>query len=203
VRLAVLSESSVDEAAVRILAQGIRGEALEWVPPAPLRSRGWASVVNEVRGVIRNTYFETDAAGLIVVLDTNGTAIHAPGGVLPCSDRCRFCRVRRRADEVLAGLPPVPGRGTFGVAVGAAVPAIEAWYLCGKPPHPSEAAWAAGGTRSYDKHKLKRHAYGRDRGSSSLDVAAAEAARLAANLNLLRTHFPGGFTPLEQSILGF
>ena len=46
------------------------------------------------------------------------------------------------------------------------VPAIEAWYLCGRDSTVSEAAWTAGqasGRQPYSRAELKWRVYGTDR----------------------------------------
>lgn len=202
-RLAVLSEADADEAALRILVPAIRGQAVDWVPPPPLRSRGWPSVRDQLEMVIRFTYFRTDAVGLVVVADTNGAPLHQAAHTGAPNPDCRYCTLRGRADQTLRGLPPVAGRPPLRVAVGLSTPAIEAWYLCNRAPHPSEATWTAGGPRPYDKNSLKRILYGTDRGSPKVATAVAEAARLATDITVLRTAFPVGFGTLATEVLAF
>jgi len=153
--------------------------------------------------VIRHLHYRSLARALIVVVDTNDSPLHEASHVDEPYADCRLCILRVIAETILAQLTPIARRPALRVAIGAATPAIEAWYLCGKTPNPSEQKWAAGGARGYDRQSLKRAAYGTDRASLPLmtSVAMAEAERLATNLGLLRTHFPLGFGALETDIL--
>ncbi|OLD38527.1 MAG: hypothetical protein AUI57_06680 [Candidatus Rokubacteria bacterium 13_1_40CM_2_68_8] len=204
-KLVVLAESSADEAAIRILTEAIRGPGMvEWVEPPALRSRGWPAVLRQnLPVVIRYAHYRTDARAVIVVADTNNSILHTAAHTGNPHPDCRLCALRTVAGTTLAQLTRVPGRPALRVAIGAATPAIEAWYLRGMQPHPSEQKWAAGGARGYDKLSLKRAAYGTDRAGHQImtGVAMTQAERLAANLALLRTDFPGGFGALETDIL--
>lgn len=89
--------------------------------------------------------------------------------------------------------------------IGIAVPAIEAWYLCGKDLAVSEAAWKVGldtGVDPYTKNQLKEKVYGTDRPNLKLETECAEeeATRLGESIDLLRTYFPNGFGPFEQDL---
>jgi len=140
---------------------------------------------------------------LIVVIDSNDSPLHDVTHIGKPQADCRLCTLRTIADRTLAELTRIARRPALRVALGAATPAIEAWYLCGKPPNPSEQTWVRGGPRGYDKQSLKRAAYGTDRANLPLMTAVAkvEAERLAANLGLLRRDFPRGFGALEADIL--
>jgi len=203
VRLAALSESPADEAAVRILTDAIATTALTWIGPPTLRSRGWPAVLKQLPTVIRYIHYRSDATALIAVVDTNDSPLHNAADDAKPDPDCRLCMLRAAADATLTQLTPVAGRSALRVALGAATPAIEAWYLCGKTPHPSENAWMVGGARGYDKQSLKRAAYGTDRAGLPLmtRVATTEAKRLAANLALLRRDFPRGYGALEAEVL--
>lgn len=202
-RLVALSESPADEAAIRILVEAIRGTSLDWVESPPWRSRGWPAVVDELPIVIKHLHYLSDATGIVVVVDTNSSPLHEPEHNAEPQPTCRLCLLRAAVDRTLAQLTAIPGRSTIRVAVGVATPAIEAWYLSGKKPHPSEQAWAAGGGRPYDRNALKRAVYGTDRPSLPLEIscARAEVTRISVNLDSLRTSFPRGFGMLETGVL--
>jgi hypothetical protein len=91
------------------------------------------------------------------------------------------------------------------VALGAAVPAIEAWYLLGRRRGVTEAAWAAG-QRSrrlpYTRNQLKQWVYGTDRPSLALETqhAEAEARRLCTDLDQLAVAFPIGVGELLREL---
>ena len=85
------------------------------------------------------------------------------------------------------------------------MPAIEAWYLCGKDPKVSEHAWEQGlAARKlpYDTKELKRLVYGTDGPSLPEETSRAteEAHRLALHLDLLERKFPIGFGNLRQDV---
>jgi hypothetical protein len=70
-KVVVLSESSADEAAIRVLVNGILGRETEDVPSLPLRSRGWPSVIKVLPTVIKFLYYRTDAEALVVIADSD------------------------------------------------------------------------------------------------------------------------------------
>ncbi|MFQ5796704.1 MAG: hypothetical protein ACE5JP_16875, partial [Candidatus Bipolaricaulia bacterium] len=79
-KVAVLSESPADEAAVRILVEGILGRQTQPIdPPRSLRIRGWTSILNktnELSAVLRSLYFYTNAEALVLVVDSNHSPVH-------------------------------------------------------------------------------------------------------------------------------
>ncbi|MDP3207548.1 MAG: hypothetical protein Q8M65_00225 [Rhodoglobus sp.] len=81
-------------------------------------------------------------------------------------------------------------------AVGVAVPAMEAWYLCGRDETVSEAAWVAGqksGYMPYSRLQLKRRVYGTDRPTLVQQTVCAvrEAERHRRDTRRLENDFPG------------
>jgi hypothetical protein len=198
-KVVVLSESSADEAAIRILVNGILGRETEDVPSLPLRSRGWPYVHRVLPTVIKFLHYRTDAEALVVVADSDDSPVHQrsqdqAGGEEP---GCRLCQLRNVFNETK--LNPVAGRATLKSAVGLAVPSIEAWYLCGVDPHVSEATWARKLQQSeritYARNTLKKSIYGTER--PTIDImtrhAIAAATRLACDLSEIERLFPGGF----------
>ena len=145
-KLAVFSESSADEAAIRILADTLLDR--ETVPPdmPRLRARGWPSVLQLLPVVVKHLHYQTDADGLIVVADSNWSPLHLGPGDQECgaADKCRLCLLHKATVETQAQLAPVTGRSRLELAMGLAVPAIEAWYLCGVESGVSENAWRQG-----------------------------------------------------------
>jgi hypothetical protein len=75
-KVVVLSESSADEAAIRILVNGILGRETEDVSSLPLRSRGWPSVIKVLPTVIKFLHYQTDAEALVVIADSDDSPIH-------------------------------------------------------------------------------------------------------------------------------
>ncbi|MBI2899589.1 MAG: hypothetical protein HYY17_05350 [Planctomycetes bacterium] len=204
-KVAFFSESDADEAAIAILASAVLSQAVERVPGPALRSRGWPSVRQILATVIQHVHYQTDASGLVVVADSNHSPAHQEAHAqLGRSDKaCRMCQLREIADTAVGWLRPVAGRSPLRIAIGMAVPAIEAWYLAGKDPHVSEAVWIAGmqsGKFPYTKNDLKEKVYGTDRPSLPLEIKRAkeEATRLAASIATIETLFPGGFGSLAD-----
>jgi len=75
-KVAVLSESAADEAAIRILVDAVLMQQTEPVGPPPLRSRGWPAVLSVLPGVIRHLQYQTDADGLVVVKERRWSGYH-------------------------------------------------------------------------------------------------------------------------------
>lgn len=206
-KLAVLSESAADEAAIRILVEGILGKQTEPAATAPLRTRGWPAVLHVLPAVMKHLHYQTDAEAIVLVVDSNHSPVHQsthdqPGGA---DTRCRLCQLQQAADRVRCHLQPVSGRLPLKIALGETVPAIEAWYRGGLDPHVSEAAWLVGlqsGRDPYTKSGLKQAVYGTDRPSLALETqrAVEEARRLAQNLTLIEQPFPSGFGSLARAV---
>ena len=208
-KVAVLSESSADEAAIAILAGGLCGHPVESIAKPPLRSRGWPSVRDVLAVVIKHLHYRTDAEGLIVVADSDGPIVHQHNSVGParCDPGCRRCELFEICSREQQRLTAVAGRERLKIAIGLAVPAIEAWYRVGIDGGITEAAWIAGFQRVppgplYTKVQLKRAVYGTDRPSLRLETfrAKEEAQRLLTHIADLRTAFPGGFGCFAQDI---
>jgi len=75
-KLAIYSESPADEAAIRILANAILRRETQAMDPPPLRARGWPSVRDLLPAVYKHLYYQTNADGLIVVVDSDRAQIH-------------------------------------------------------------------------------------------------------------------------------
>lgn len=206
-KVAVLSESPADEAAIRILVNGILGKDTLDVPSLPLRSRGWPYVLRVLPTVVKFLQYQSDAEALVVVADSDDSPIHRStheqvgGG----DERCRLCRLRAVCSKERARLSSVSGRVDLKIAVGLAVPAIEAWYLCGIDPQVNEATW----TRklqseriTYARNTLKRKAYGTERPAVSLATTRAieHATRLITDLSTLEQLFPVGFGSFAKDV---
>src|SRR5215212_9912587 len=205
-KVVVLSESSADEAAIRILINGILGEETEDVPSLPLRSRGWPYVLRVLPTVIKFLHYRTDAEALVVIADSDDSPVHRSSHDQAGNDEpeCRLCQLRRTSKEIK--LSPVVGRGELKIAVGLAVPAIEAWYLCGVDPQVNEATWARrlgqGERITYTRNALKKSAYGTERPNIEImKRRATEAAiRLASDLSEIERLFPEGFGSFVKDV---
>ena len=89
--------------------------------------------------------------------------------------------------------------------MGVAVPAIEAWYLCGRDPQVTEAAWVEGQARGrapYTRAELKGRVYGTDRPSLPHETRCALDAvrRQGGDLRRLEVDFPNGFGALARDL---
>lgn len=197
-KVAILSESAADEAALRILVGGILGTATERVPLQRFEHRrGWPNLIEVAPVVYKYLHYQTDADALVVVADSNGTPLHRPQS--PADEQCRLCRLHAALAPERLRVTAVSGRPPLRTAIGLACPAIEAWYLCGVDQRATELAWdreLAQGTqaRGYIL-RLKRAVYGTDRPSLAMETekATQAARRLVADLGGLEKHFPTGF----------
>jgi hypothetical protein len=205
-RLALLGESLVDESALALLVEGVLRSPFIRVQPN-LRARGWPSVLQILPAIARHLHFNTDADGIVVLVDSDDTEPHtaaheAPGYFHP---RCRLCQLRAAFRRATKNLPPARGRHRVLRAIGLAVPAAEAWYLCGQDERVGEAAWLAaraeGAPPPYTRRELKARVYGTERPNLPQAVAAATAAarRHAHDTRRLEYDFPG-FAALAEDL---
>ncbi|MDR0352632.1 MAG: hypothetical protein LBI02_04530 [Opitutaceae bacterium] len=196
-KLAILSESPADEAVAQVLVEAVLRQPVAVVKPS-LRARGWPSVAQVLPSVIRHLHFHTDADGLVVVVDADDSVLHTPPHDAPGSyhPRCRMCQLRGIFRKTTKNLPPAHGRARLLRGVGIAVPAMEAWCLCGRDERVTEAAWAAGqhaGAPPYTRKELKTRVYGTDRPTLAheTEVALAAVRRHRHDTRRLEYDFPG------------
>lgn len=205
-KVALLSESPADEAALRLVTEAVLGFPVEVAQP-PLRARGWPSVAQVLPVILRHLHFNTDAVGIVVTVDADDTVVHndeheRPGYFHP---GCRLCELRAIVRQTLKHLPPAHGRARLCSAVGLAVPAIEAWYLCGRADGVTEREWVAGQERGEDpftRKELKRRVYGTIHPSLPFEVQRAreEISRHRGDFRRLENDFPGGFGALVRDL---
>lgn len=206
-KVAILSESPADETAVRVLAEGVLGCAIERVLPARSPPGGWPAVRNVLRPVLLQMHYHTDADGLLMVVDSNGSPPHQATHDTPnqSEPQCRLCQLLHIRDEALRQARPRQTQPPLKTAFGLAVPCLEAWLLCDMDPHLSEATWLSGlasGRPPYTPTQLKRLLYGTDRPSLALETErmTQAAERLKANLASLESKFPNGFGFFVRSL---
>ena len=197
-RVAILSESPADEAALRIIVDSILGTRTTPVDLS-LRSRGWPSVRDVLGAVIRSLHYKTDADGLVVVADSNHNSVIEP---IP---KNRLRELLAIVDRNHSALNSKGGRVPIRVAVGIASPAIEAWWLCKKHAEITEANWEKGLKEKndpYTKLVLKQRLYGVDLPSIALTTERmTQAAReLATEIAFLENRFPNGFGSLAKQL---
>jgi hypothetical protein len=208
-KVAILSESPADEAALRVLVEGVLRAPIEPVQ-AGLRARGWPNVAQLLPAVIRHLHFNTQADGLVVVVDADDSVVHtaaheAPGYFHP---QCRLCQLRAVFRQTTKKLPPARGRTGVLRCVGVAAPAIEAWLLCGRDPQVTEAAWIEGRERGqppYTRRELKWRVYGTDRPTLPHEIHCAlnEVHRHHGDMRRLEADFPAGFGALARDLRGW
>lgn len=196
-KLGILSESPADEMVVRVLVEAVLGEVVKLVQPS-LRARGWPSVAQVLPAVIRHLHFNTDAEGLVVVVDADDSVVHTAehdreGYYHP---RCRMCQLRGIFRQTTKRLPAARGRDRLLRCVGVAVPSVEGWYLCGRDAAVSEDAWIKGqesGVPPYTRAELKIRVYGTDRPSLAHEIECAmnEVRRHYRDTRRLENDFPG------------
>lgn len=204
-KVALLSESPADEAALRVLVSAVMSATPQFVEPG-FRARGWPNVGQLLPAVIRHLHFNTDVDLLVVVVDSDDSVVHTAEHDRPdyFHPGCRMCRLRATFRQTTKRLPPAHGRERVLRGVGVAVPAIEAWYLCGRDPTVSEARWLAGqesGRQPYSRAELKWRVYGTDRPNLPHETRCAlqEAERHRRDPRRLENDFPG-FAALARDI---
>lgn len=158
-------------------------------------------------GVFRGIHYNSDAEGLVIVVDSDDSELHdlahdTPGGG---GERCRLCRVRKIIAQARKQLKGRQSRPELKVAIGLAVPAIEAWYLVGKEHQIGEAAWIVGlkdGRPPFTRPQLKKQVYDTDRPSLEHETkcAVTEARRIICDLTNIETAFPTGFGRMAEEI---
>jgi hypothetical protein len=100
------------------------------------------------------------------------------------------------------------GRRPLKIALGLAMPCIEAWFGCGRDPTVTEANWFVALREwrfPYDNRRLKTTVYGSDRVSLANETRRMieEANRLSSNLANLETWFRNGFGPFAADVRGW
>lgn len=205
-KLALLSESPADEAGILVLAESVLQAHVQRVHPH-LRARGWPNVAQVLPAIIRHLHFRTDADGLVVVVDSDDTVVHTPEHEAKdyFHPHCRLCQLRAVFRRTAKRLPPARGRTRVMRCVGLAVPAIEAWYLCGRDATVTEAAWIEGqesGRQPYSRAELKQRVYGTTRPSlqRGIEGALRETRRHASDVRRLEADFPGGFGAFARDL---
>jgi hypothetical protein len=209
-KIAVVSEYTADEAALKILVDAVLGIETDLVTARKWRPQGWSHVLALLPKIIKDLHYSSEADGFVVVIDSDDSPVHVGSHeIFEAGDaQCRLCQLRSIVANEFRTLSTVSSKGTLKHALGLAVPAIEAWYRCRLDPHVTEAEWARGlrGERlTYDKKSLKQSVYGSDRVSNSkkTEVATQAARRLATDLEQLAQRFPDGFGSLIRDLRGW
>jgi len=114
-KIAVLSESPADEAAIRVLVDGVLGKPTQTIAFPPLRTRGWQGALGALPAVLRYLHYATDADGFVAVVDSDHSPVHQPSHEQSGSEdgECRLCKLREIVARVQsqlrdrAGRPPI------------------------------------------------------------------------------------------------
>ena len=192
-------ESPADRAALTIFTEGVLGQ-----PPDPismdLQAHSVPALFRDLDGVFRGVHYHSDAEALVFVVDCDDAEIHDQAHDAPGAnwERCRFCQARNIIAQARKQLKTRHGKPELKVAIGVAVPAIEAWYLVGKNHEVGEAAWLTGlkaGRPPFTRSELKKKVYGTDRPSLELETkhAKKEAHRIHPGYQGHRGRFPSRF----------
>ena len=204
-KVALLSESPADEAVLRVLVDAILGEPAQ-VAPAGYRARGWPNVIQVLPAVIRHLHFNTDVDTLVVTCDSDDSPVHTEAHEAPqyYHPHCRMCQLRAVFRQTSKRFPSAHGRLKVRRVVGVAVPALEAWLLCGRDSDVSEAAWINGqqaGRLPYTRAELKFRIYQTERPSLPHEIQCAlrETERHRRDLRRLAYDFPG-FSALMKDL---
>ncbi len=205
-KVALLSESPADEAALQVLVEAVLAESVALVKPG-LRARGWPNVLQVLPAILRHLHFNTDAEVLAVVVDSDDSVVHSAEHEMPGYHHplCRLCQLRTVFHKVQRRFPRLHHRDRVLRAVGIAVPAIEAWYLCGQDPQVTELAWVEGqaqGRIPYTRRDLKWRVYGTDRPGLAFEIRRALECvrRHQRDPRRLETDFPNSFGPLARDL---
>jgi hypothetical protein len=203
-KVAIFSESPADEAAIRIFINAALNIETDEIGLPSLQGRGWPGLKTSHQAVMRYLHYQTDAEALVIVADLDDSIIHQIAHEQSSDRKCRLCYLRESVKETQSKLRARAGFPPLKTALGIALPAIEAWYLCGKESHATEAACIQDKkkrTPEY-KNKLKELVYGTSRPSLQMETQhAIEAAqRLSQDLILLEQNFPLGFGALVQDL---
>ena len=113
-KISVLSESSADESAVKILLDGILGIETELVAyPNELRTGGWPKVRNTLPAIYRAIYYyQPEVEAFAFVIDSDATLVHKRDHEKAgkSEEKCRLCECRSIIERLRQSLSPMPGR---------------------------------------------------------------------------------------------
>lgn len=108
-KIAFFGESPADQAAVSVFTEGLLGEPPEHTEMA-LEGHGVTGVLNALVGVFRGVYYNSDAEGMVLVIDCDDTELHHSDHDKPGNggENCRLCQARKiitKAREQLRARP--------------------------------------------------------------------------------------------------
>lgn len=208
-KAAVLSESDADEAVLKVLVESCVGRPIEWHDAIRMRHRGVDAALNVLAPAIKGLHYRhTDVRLLVVTVDSDNTAVPTPAHDADRAQAgdCRLCQIQTSVNRIQNDLRPIPRPMPLDIAVGLAVPSLEAWLLHGRAER-SELAWSrvlatAPASAHQRKLELKQEKYGTTRSSTRLQIerGVPNAHRIAGQLLDVARDFRGGFKPLYDTL---
>jgi hypothetical protein len=98
-KIAVLSESPADEAAIYVLIAGLLGRQTQPIEPSrQLRTGGWPAVLQVIPTELKRLhYYLTDTYAFAVVVDADNSPLHQSAHEVPGGEvaKCRLCQLRQ------------------------------------------------------------------------------------------------------------
>ena len=205
-KIGILSESEVDEAAYKILVESVLGHPVDLFKDYQKRG-GWSQAKKLIRPIILDLHY-SGADGFVFVGDSDSTPPHIASHdqLDEVPEDCRLCEIRRLARSLIETLPARSGQPQLKVAVGIATPAIEAWLLSGFDANCTEAWFreeqARGRLSRQTRRNLKIRKYGSLEASAGIKLqhTLENAQRIAGDLDGLEGRFQFGFGQLRKDL---
>jgi hypothetical protein len=147
VKLAFISESPADEAALAAFCEHVLNRKIECVPSPARLFRGWPALKKSLSPALRSLKW-TEVDLIVVCADGDGTdPTHPENRQQQLHDIVFQTGMRDRTVVALA------------------YPQIEAWWLAPLDPNLHEKGWSDRNTTrlSYEKNGLKKRLYGTDK----------------------------------------
>ncbi len=163
---------------------------------------GFFSALNSV---FRGVHYNSDADGLVIVVDADHTELHDPSHDTNTAKDCRYCQASNIIQRARTQLQPRIGRPELKVAIGVTLPSIRSWVIVWQIDEVGEAAWKtslASGKRLFTSQNLKKWCTARiaPRSNWRRNVRSRETLRIRENLKSIEDAFPIGFGLLAQEI---
>jgi len=215
-KVAVVSESGVDEAVVQALVRAVLPYQVEFTT-VRRRAGGVGELLSRFEIIVKQCWYRLAVDGLVCVLDADMTVVHreAASGWEPlstrtstvemCGSECRLCRLRRAWNRLFAARHAPHGVFPVRVALGLAVPSIEAWLLADDPRPVSEVQWIAlpSDRKQSLKATLKQRVFGHTLGFDRQEqIASEKIERLLSTCGIerLKDLFPDGLGALIRDL---
>ncbi|NOX56620.1 MAG: hypothetical protein GXP27_19685 [Planctomycetes bacterium] len=217
-KVAVLSESGVDEAIVAEIVRAILPDPIECVDLA-LRTRGIQYLLASAF-VSRAKFcaFKPDIHGLVCVVDADLKQSHSESqscwspclasieDFRACHSECRLCNLRRQWVETrLAERRTEDRLPVLRIAMGLAVPSIETWLLAGTSDGVDETTWNGLNDREKQSYRdrVKRIVFGDLKGfDRRREIAQERIVHVIGTLGIdgLGRLFPDGLGALRNDL---